>query len=97
MLIAIADMTMSPEDAAKALPYLTTLAQTVRAMPGNRAYRPLPDPETPGRIAVLHEWEDKAAFDAFCATPAYADMLAELKPKLTAPPVVRHFNATPLA
>lgn len=93
MLIAILDFDVAPADQQAALDHLLAEAPTVRAMPGNIAFRPYADPLIDTRVSLIHEWEVPAAFEAYLASEAFANTGAVLRPMMTAAPVSRRFTA----
>ena len=93
MLIALVEFDVAPEDRAAALAALTAEAPEVRAMAGNLGFRPLIRADTPGGVMILHEWRDRAGFDAYRAGPGFAAIGRAIRPLMTATPVTRVFEA----
>lgn len=94
MFIAHIDFDVTPENRAHALAVLRMEVDEVRALPGCRSFAPYEDPARAGRVSVVHEWDDVAAFSAYLASAAFARSSAELRPLMTAPPSSRRFDAT---
>src|SRR3546814_19432740 len=75
-----------------ALPILEREGSTIRSMPGCVAFRVFPAQDTDTDVTVLHEWTDRAAFDGYLASDAFARSGEILRPLMTAPPVRRRFH-----
>ncbi|MBF9034628.1 antibiotic biosynthesis monooxygenase [Rhodobacterales bacterium HKCCE2091] len=93
MFIAIVDFHVAPDARDTALDHLLSEARTVRAMPGNRCFRPHLDPASGTHVGVLHEWDDAESFAAYLASPGLAASGAVLRPMMTAPPSSRRYDA----
>jgi quinol monooxygenase YgiN len=96
MLIAIVDFETAPKDKDAALDQLLREAAEVRAMPGNLAFRAFADPLIDTRVTVIHEWQDRAAFDGYLASPAFARSGHVLRPMMTGKPLSRRFEVAAL-
>jgi quinol monooxygenase YgiN len=97
MVIAIVDAYFSAETQQKALSILLREAPEVRVMPGNRMFRPFTDPTRTGHVGVLHEWDDREAFQAYLGSAVFARSGKELRPLMVRDPESRRFAAEPLA
>jgi quinol monooxygenase YgiN len=93
MLIAILDFDVRPDDRDVALTQLLKEAAEVRAMDGNLAFRPYPDPEAGTRVTLLHEWRSRADFERNLGSAAFARSGAALRPMMRAAPQSRRFYA----
>ena len=93
MLIAILDFDVAPDQRDAAMDQLFAEVPSVRAMPGNIAFRPFADPHLDGRVTLVHEWEDEAAFQAYVSGPSFARSGEVLRPMMTTPPTSRRFRA----
>lgn len=94
MFIAHVDFDVAPEMRTHALAVLRMEVDEVRALGGCRSFAPYEDPALPGRISVVHEWDDAAAFAAYLASGAFARSNEELRPLMTGAPSSRRFDAT---
>jgi quinol monooxygenase YgiN len=92
MLIAILDLRTAPADRPAALDQLRGEQEQIRAMPGNLDFR-VYAADDERAVAVIHEWVDQPAFDAYLASDAFARSGAVLRPLVTSPPVSRRFVA----
>ena len=96
MRIAHLTFTVDKHASQHALALLTTAAPAVRAMPGCQAFIPFADPMSEGGIGVVHEWASAADFSLYLASPGFAQLSAQLRPLMTAPPVSKRFDAEPV-
>ena len=94
MFIAIVDFTVPAEKRAAALATLLAEAPTIRAMPGNLAFRPYLDPVKPDALCILHEWEDAESFKAYSGSESFKASGAALRPMMSSAPVSRRMIAT---
>jgi quinol monooxygenase YgiN len=90
--IAILDVSTSEADQSAAVAQLDGERSAVRAMPGCLGFRVFCDREREGGITVLHEWVDRAAFDEYLASEAFARSGAVLRPMMTEAPSSRRFQ-----
>lgn len=93
MLIAVLDLDTAPDDRSAALAQLDGEHDAVRAMPGNVAFRVYASRHDAGRVTVVHEWDDEAAFAGYLASDAFARSGEVLRPLLVAAPTSRRFHA----
>src|SRR3546814_20066601 len=84
--IAVLDFSVSASDRSMAVAHLEREGSTIRSMPGCVAFRVFPAQDTDTDVTVLHEWTDRAAFDGYLASDAFARSGEILRPLLTAPP-----------
>src|SRR3546814_15545158 len=90
--IAVLDFSVSASDRLTAVAHLEREGSTIRSMPGCVAFRVFPAQDTDTDVTVLHEWTDRAAFDGYLASDAFARSGEILRPLMTAPPVSRRFH-----
>ncbi|HEY9558972.1 MAG TPA: antibiotic biosynthesis monooxygenase [Acidimicrobiales bacterium] len=90
--IAVLDFSVSASDRSMAVAQLEREGSTIRSMPGCVAFRVFPAQDTDTDVTVLHEWTDRAAFDGYLASDAFARSGEILRPLMTAPPVSRRFH-----
>ena len=91
-LIAIVDFAVAAADHRAALAQLELERPIVTAMPGCLAFRVVTDTADNHTITVLHEWSDRAAFDGYLASDAFARSGAVLRPLMVSPPSSRRFR-----
>lgn len=94
--IAIVDFTVSRDDRRGALAQLESERPLVRAMPGCLGFRVYASRENDTDLTVLHEWVDRAAFDTYLASEAFARSGTVLRPMMTATPSSRRFRVESL-
>ncbi len=94
MFLAHLIFTVEPARRPEALSALLSETAMVRAMPGCALFLPFTDPADAAALGVIHEWESEAQFAAYLASPGFAEIGAQLRPMMTAPPVSRRFDAT---
>jgi quinol monooxygenase YgiN len=92
--IAILDFSVSSTDRPAAIAQLEREQPVVRAMPGCIAFRVFPSSETDTDLTVLHEWADRAAFDRYLASDAFARSGEVLRPVMTGPATSRRFQVS---
>ncbi len=90
--IALVEFTVSAADRPAALVQLERERPLVRAMPGCLAFRVFESRESDSDLTVLHEWVDRAAFDTYLASEAFARSGTVLRPLMTAAPSSRRFQ-----
>ncbi|WP_432840781.1 putative quinol monooxygenase [Dactylosporangium sp. CA-092794] len=93
MLIAILDFRTAAGDRPAALAQLDAERDRIRAMPGNLDFRVYASREDGTRVAVVHEWQDEAAFAGYLESDAFARSGVVLRPLMTGAPVSRRFHA----
>lgn len=93
MFIAILDVRTEPSDRDAARRQLVSEQPIVRAMPDCVDFRVFESLEDTGRLTVLHEWTDAAAFANYAASEAFSRSGAVIRPLLVEPPVSRRFHA----
>lgn len=93
MFIAILDLCTTADDRPVARAQLLAERPAVRAMPGCIDVRVLEAPDDDRRLTVLHEWEDRASFDAYTRSDEFARSGDVIFPLVTEPPVSRRFDA----
>ena len=79
-----AEFAASDLDAAMKL--ISDQAEFVRDMPGCMHYALYRKPSDNG-LAIVQQWDEIAAFDAYRATETFADLGTGLRPLMTKPPV----------
>lgn len=62
---------------------LTGQLAAVRAIPGNESYELFIAPTS---VAIVQRWESFQSFEAYRASPAFAQLGQALKPLMSAPP-----------
>lgn len=90
--IAIVDFATSAADRPAVIAQFAREQQAVRAMPGCVACRVFPSPENDTGITVLHEWTDRASFDDYLTSEAFARSGESVRPKMTGTPSSRRFR-----
>jgi quinol monooxygenase YgiN len=93
VLIAILDFSTAATDRPAALAQLDRERDTVRAMPGNVAFRVYASRQDGTGITVVHEWDDEASFAGYLASDSFARSGDILRPMMIAAPVSRRFHA----
>ena len=93
MFIAIVDFRTAPTDREAALAVLEGETPAVRAMSGNRTFRPHVDPTDPALLGVLHEWDREENFAAYIASPSFVRSGQRLRPMMTDAPSSRRYRA----
>lgn len=93
VFIAILDLCTAPADRPIARDQLLAERPIVRAMPGCIDFRVLEAHDDDRRLTVLHEWEDRASFDAYTQSDAFARSGDVIFPLVIEPPVSRRFDA----
>ena len=73
-------------DLPQALTLLGSCAQEARIMDGCDHYAVFQSPGADG-VAIVQRWASMAAFDAYRASPTFAELGKTLGPLMTAPPV----------
>jgi quinol monooxygenase YgiN len=94
MLIAVLDLRTRAADRAAALAQFDREREEIRTMPGNldlRVYAARDDAES---VTVIHEWADRASFDAYLSSEFFERSSEVLRPLLAEPPVSRRFHAS---
>ncbi|WUH89522.1 antibiotic biosynthesis monooxygenase [Streptomyces sp. NBC_00433] len=97
MIIAIVDFGTAATDRAAALGQLDAERGRISAMPGNLAFRVYASREDDGRVTIVHEWEDEAAFDGYLESASFARFSEAIRPIMAGAPVSRRFRAELLA
>src|SRR3546814_3941048 len=82
--LAVLDFSVSASDRSMAVAQLEREGSTIRSMPGCVAFRVFPAQDTDTDVTVLHEWTDRAAFDGYLASDAFARSGENLRPWMTA-------------
>jgi quinol monooxygenase YgiN len=90
--IAILDVSVSAADRPAAIDHLRGEQPIIRAMPGCVDFRLFPSLDRDTDITVLHEWTDRAAFDGYLASDAFARSGAVLRPLMTGTASSRRFH-----
>ncbi|WP_116999186.1 putative quinol monooxygenase [Desertimonas flava] len=93
MFIAILDLCTAADDRPTARAQLLAERPAVRAMPGCIDFRVFEAPDDDRRLTVLHEWADRASFDAYTASNEFARSGEVIFPLVAEPPVSRRFEA----
>ena len=93
VLIAILDFTTTAADRPAALAQLDSEHDTVRAMPGNVAFRVYACRSDETRVTVVHEWADAESFAGYTRSDAFARSGLVIRPMMTTDPVSRRFRA----
>lgn len=93
MFIAIVDLCTSADDRPAARAQLLAERPAVRAMPGCIDVRVLEAHDDDRRLTVLHEWEDRASFEAYTGSDEFARSGEVIFPLVTEPPTSRRFDA----
>lgn len=90
--IAILDVAVAAADRPAALAQLEHEQPDVRAMPGCLAFRVFADRAGDTGLTVLHEWADRASFERYLASDAFARSGAVLRPLMVGTPSSRRFQ-----
>ncbi len=93
MFIAVVDFRTAPADRETALAVLKAEAPVVRAMSGNRTFRPHVDPTDPALLGVLHEWDREEDFAAYLASPGFIRSGQRLRELMSDLPSSRRYRA----
>jgi quinol monooxygenase YgiN len=93
MLIAVLDLRTRAADRAAALAQFDREREEIRTMPGNLDLRVYAARDDEG-VTVIHEWADRASFDAYLSSESFERSSEVLRPLLTEPPVSRRFHAS---
>jgi quinol monooxygenase YgiN len=93
MLIAILDLTTAATDRPAALAQLDGERDTVRALPGNIAFRVYASRQDQTQVTVVHEWQNEASFVGYLESDSFARSGEVLRPIMTGAPVSRRFRA----
>ena len=94
MFIAIVEVDIKPEAVADTVAALEKDRAAALSMPGCLAFRSCAINGAPAKIVLVEEWEDAASFEAYKASPAFAEAMGTIKPVMAGAPVSRAFNAT---
>lgn len=89
--IALLDLTTSSADRPDALAQLDRERPVVEVMSGCIGFRAFPNRDDDVGVTVIHEWVDRASFDAYLGSDAFARSGQILRPLLTAAPTSRRF------
>lgn len=89
MILAIIDFQVAASDRPAALRVLAEDGRSAAAMPGNLAFRVYTDAGSDTHVGLMHEWQDIRTFDAYLASPGFAQVGTILRPMMTAPPTSR--------
>ena len=92
MFIVIIYCQVRPERRAEFLAGVAALRDVTRQEPGNLAYGCFEDPESPGRMTFVEEWQSQDAIAAHMAQPYTTDFLAAALEMLAEPPSMRRFE-----
>ena len=93
MFIAIVDFDTAATDRPAALAQLDGERDSVRAMPGNLAYRVYASRTDGTGVTIVHEWSDQASFAGYQASDSFARSGTVLRPLMTGAPRSRRFRA----
>lgn len=93
MLIAIVDFRTAVKDRPVALAHLDREADQVRAMPGNLAFRVYASREDQTQITIVHEWDDRAAFEDYQRSDSFVRFGEGIRPLMIGAAVSRRFCA----
>jgi len=88
MLLITVEAAVEPSDLDAAIALVETQAPTVRTLPGCAHYAVYRAQE-PAQLAIVQQWTDMAAFDAYRSSTMFATLGQGLKPSMTAAPVTR--------
>ncbi len=94
MLIVIVDVDIKPDAVADTVAALEKDRAAALSMPGCLAFRSCAINGASDKIVLVQEWEDSASFEAYKASPAFAEAMSAIKPVMAGTPVSRTFNAT---
>lgn len=92
MIVAHVDFKVAEADRKMVLQVLLDQGLAVRSMPGCKRFVPFEDSTQEGGVGVIHEWLDRASFDAYLASPAFRESGRIIRPRMLAPPVSRRFE-----
>lgn len=96
MLIAHVHFTVAASDREEALSILLNETKSVRNMNGCVTFMPFANANNDTGLSVLHEWVSKEDFSAYASSTEFAKIGNVLRPMMTAPPVSKRFDATPI-
>ena len=94
MIIAIVEFESTVENQNMVLEVLTNDGETAQKLDGCLGYKILRVAGSTTGWALVEEWQDMAAFDAYKASPGFASVGEALMPLMLAPPLSRAFEAT---
>ncbi len=97
MLIVQVDFEVAAESRTLALKTLYKERPIVRALPGNLSYLLLTDPESEGRMTLIHHWDNADDLAAYRSSDGLKAVGAVLFPLMTGKPDTRVWTAAPLA
>ena len=89
MPLALIEVSLGPDDTQKALASFAAMREEIVAMEGNLSFHAFP---IDGGVVVLHEWRSHQAFAAYRNSPAFATLIATVKPLATQVPRSRLFE-----
>lgn len=92
MFIVIIYCKVQPERHAEFLSGVAALCEATRKEPGNLAYGCFEDPQNPGSMTFVEEWQSQDAIAAHMAQPYTTTFLAKALEMLTEPPSMRRFE-----
>lgn len=93
MYIALIDFPVLAQDRATVLSVLAEGAAAARAMPGNLGFRVMIEADRPDEVSLLHRWADRGDFDAYIASPVFAEMGRQIRPLMAGAPVSLRMQA----
>ena len=93
MFTAIVDIRTAPADRDAALAVLLAEAPAVRAMSGNRTFRPHVDRTDPALLGVLHEWDREEDFAAYLTSLGFVRSGQRLRELMSDLPSSRRYRA----
>ena len=94
MFIAIVDFHVTSANQPVAFEILAGDQAEAGRIPGNLGFRVFSDAQCATHVGLMHEWASQSAFDAYLASPGFAQVAAKLGPMMTGAPVSRRFEAT---
>lgn len=97
MVIVVGSVVVKSDALDRALALSLEHVARSRTEPGCISHAVNRDAENPHRLVFLEEWSDAAAIGAHFAVPASRAFVRELSALADEPPVLRMFEATPLA
>lgn len=92
MIVAHVDFKVAEADRKMVMQVLLDQGSAVRSMPGCNRFVPFENITQEGEVGVMHEWADRASFEAYLASPAFLESGRIIRPRMLAAPVSRRFE-----
>jgi quinol monooxygenase YgiN len=92
-LTLVAEFQAKPSHETRLLDELNAMISPSEAEPGCLAYRPLVDPNTPGAMVIIEQWQDEAALQHHFTTDHFRHVAAILDEILAEPFKLRRLTS----